>query len=245
MARSYRALLGPAGRVVEVGGLQATVLDAFPDATLANSVHYRGTEDVTGHALSALERDYEAAGVRSWSVWTRPGDREVLRPLLTDHGHVLDARPLLMAGRLAEMQLDPRTDLDVERHCPWSVTGRIIDEAFRFDAAYFEEILGAQGPTSDGPPRWIARLDADPVACVIAVPDGDEVNVAFVAVAPSAQGLGLATELLRHALRDCRADGAATASLESTGDGEGVYARIGFRAYGRLGNWKRDTARRA
>ena len=242
MARAYRLVLGPAGRVVDLGGLQATVLDRFPEAALSNSVHPRHPAAVSAEALSALEEEYAASGVRSWSVWTRPGDADGLAPMLVERGHVLAEQPLVMAGALADMDLEPRAELDVENDAPWTAVGRVVDEAFGFDAAYFADIMAAQEPVPTGPRRWTVRSGGELAGCVVAVPDGDEVNVAFVAVLPSAQGRGLGTHLLRHALRECRSGGATTASLESTGAGEDVYARIGFRSLGRLGNFQRDLA---
>ena len=60
----------------------------------------------------------------------------------------------------------------------------------------------------------------------------------FVATVPEAQRRGLAGELMRCALRDARARGSETTSLESTPAGEHLYGTLGFRALGRMGRWE-------
>ena len=78
-------------------------------------------------------------------------------------------------------------------------------------------------------------------ACGTVVHDGDA-GVLFVATVPAAQRRGLASELMRHALREARAAGAWTTTLEASAAGEPVYARMGYRALGRLGMWERRKA---
>lgn len=60
----------------------------------------------------------------------------------------------------------------------------------------------------------------------------------FVATRASARGRGLASELLRHALRAAMAEGCGTTTLEATKLGQPVYACMGFRVLGELQMWE-------
>ena len=85
----------------------------------------------------------------------------------------------------------------------------------------------------------MARAGGRPAAALsLALHDGDA-YVWLVATAPEARGRGLASELLRRALRAARDEaGATTTTLEATAMGEGVYRRLGYRDLGRLGMWE-------
>ena len=67
--------------------------------------------------------------MRAWTVWVRPGDAETAAAL-REAGHRLDGEPALMVGTLADMDLEPRRELDLVRAPAWEVVGAINDAAW-------------------------------------------------------------------------------------------------------------------
>jgi len=69
----------------------------------------------------------------------------------------------------------------------------------------------------------------DAWACVLlSLRVGDDVSIQFVATELEHRRRGHASALIRAALADARADGAATATLQASPDGRPVYERLGF-----------------
>ncbi|MFC8192746.1 GNAT family N-acetyltransferase [Cellulomonas sp. NPDC057328] len=88
-----------------------------------------------------------------------------------------------------------------------------------------------------GVPEVRAWTTAGGEAGLVLQPVDDDVVVSFVVTRPDARRRGLATALLTAALHGARADGATTATLQSTPDGRGLYERLGFAAVGRWQEW--------
>ncbi|HEU4656168.1 MAG TPA: hypothetical protein VFR97_01520, partial [Capillimicrobium sp.] len=107
-------------------GVVAAVVPVVPERSLPNSVVYRDPGALTDDVLDALGAAYDAAGVRAWTVWVRPGDDELARRLAA-RGHVHDGQPMLMAGELAAMDIAPRRELDWEPDPDWALIGRLND----------------------------------------------------------------------------------------------------------------------
>jgi ribosomal protein S18 acetylase RimI-like enzyme len=228
--------IGSAGEVLRpADGVVATLVAAVPDRSLPNSVVYRDAAAVSDAVLDELGAAYDAAGVRAWTVWVRPGD-DALAARLVTRGHVHDASPLLMAGELDAMDIVPRATLEWEADADWALMGRLNDRAYGLPGDF--ERLGA-AMRDDHTRRWVARVDGAPAGCVgIHVHEGDA-EVWMVAVVPEARGRGLSAEILRHALSAARAAGATTTSLEATAMGEPVYRALGYRGLGRFGMWEK------
>jgi GNAT superfamily N-acetyltransferase len=228
--------VGSAGRVLRPApGVLATVVAALPDRSLPNSVVYADPAALTDAVLDELQARYDEAGVRAWTVWTRPEDTAVAERLAA-RGHTLDGQPLLMVGELDAMDLQPRSDLDWEDAPSWALLGALNDRAYGM-AGDFERLGGRMRDERTVP--WVARVDGAPAGCAgVLVQDGNA-EVWMVAVTPAARGRGLSAEILRHALSAARAQGAATTSLESSAMGEPTYRRLGYRGLGRLGMWEK------
>jgi GNAT superfamily N-acetyltransferase len=217
----------------------ACVSPARPERSIVNSVIYEDAGALTA-ALPALRVVYEDAGITAWTVWVRPGD-EAAAVALDEAGHVLDATPRLMAAPLSAMDLDERVALDLDPE------PSLTDVAHLNDAAYgippegsFDAVL--RDPAGPGWHVYVARADGAPAACLLTRTHDADCWIGLVATAPVARGRGLATELLRGALRQARDLGAQTTSLESTKLGRGVYARLGYRDLGELQMWERRTS---
>ena len=229
----------PGGTLVELdGGVQAVVTPALPERSLFNAVLYDEPAPLLA-GLGELDRRYDEAGVRAWTVWTHPGD-EATAEALRAAGHAHDGEPMLMAADLDELDLEPRGGLTPGEADDWAALARCNDAAYGLDPGTFAVALGGIG---DPAARAYVALDGgEPVAaCGTVLHDGDA-GVLFVATVPAAQRRGVASELMRHALREARAAGASTTTLEASGAGEPVYARMGFRSLGRLGMWERRKA---
>ena len=240
----YRAL-GSAGagshwREVRPG-VQATVVPAAPDRSLPNSVLYTDAHGLLD-AHDEIAELYAAAGVRAWTVWVVPGDDE-LAVSLEARGHTLDGSPALMVAAMEEVDLgrdDEPQPLDLDPEPDWRVIGDLNDRAYGLpDATFAPCVARMHDPAVHG---FVARLDGVPVACLATVdgPDGD-CALELVATLPQARGRGLASALVRHALRAARARGCDSASLEGSKMGEPVYARLGYRTLGRLRMYERRS----
>jgi ribosomal protein S18 acetylase RimI-like enzyme len=237
----FRALtLGtPGSSLSEQPGLMAFVMPTAPDAAFVNSVVY-SDPDAVAPALDGLAEMYAAAGVRAWTVWVRPGDR-ALAGVLGAAGHALDTATALMAATLDELELVPRGSLDLDHDAPWATLGRVNDLAYGLPYRSFEVALtGADLPSLS---RYVARVDGEAAACVVASWHEGDCGIYLVATDPRAQGAGLCSELLRLALREAREAGCETTSLEATTKGRPVYERIGYRALGTLEMWEHRVPR--
>lgn len=238
MALFEAQLAAPPGRwaVRPADGVLACVCPAAPERSLPNGVLYRDPAALTDAVLDELQAAYDAAGVRAWTVWVRPGD-DALAERLAARGHVHDAQPMLMAAGLDELDLASRMDLDLDPAPTWAVVAALNDAAYGTDGEMAAMLAGIDDPASR---LWVARLDGEPAGCVVVRPHAGDAEAFWVAVRPEARGRGLAGELMRRALVAARdEDGCATASLEATAMGEPVYARMGFRSLGRFGMWER------
>jgi len=176
---------------------------------------------------------YRLLGARS------PGGRLVER-----HGVVASVVPSCPAMTL---ELD-RADLGGDRPAgiDWRRTGEVAAVAAINEAAYglpagqFARVLTALEASSAD--VYVARLDDEPAACVVAVHAQQDCGIFMVATVPRAQRRGLALALIRQALRDARERGATSSSLQATRFGRPLYERLGYRDLGAIDMWERRTS---
>lgn len=221
-------------RILDLPGLLGCVCPLRPDRSIVNAVAYSDPAALIA-AIDELAAAYDAAGVQAWMVWVPEGDDEVVEALAAA-GHLLDGRPLGMAAVLSRMDLEPRAPLELDAEPAW------LDVAELNEAAYFASQGGAYfGPSLQGMRghAYVARLDGRPAAALAIIDRGDDAYVALVATRPEAQRRGLASELLRHALREAAERGIATTTLEATAAGAPVYARLGYHDVGVVEMWER------
>lgn len=237
----FRVLAGGSegGRLLELGDVQANVCPARPVSSIFNSIVYR-TPEALEDALPELSQRYAEAGVEAWTVWVPPWD-ERAPSILEVAGYLHDASPMLMAAPIEELDLEPRTDLDLHPDPSWELLGRLNTLAWGYGPERAMEV-GIGGVEDPATRLYSARLDGEPVAILGArVHEGDCYFI-FVATVPAAKGRGLASELMRLALREALGRGATTTTLEASPAGEPVYDRLGFRSLGRYGMWERRSA---
>jgi GNAT superfamily N-acetyltransferase len=237
---AFLRMLGAAGedaRVLEPEGVLATVVPLCPERSVVNAVVYEDVARLEA-AYPALERAYADAGIDAWTVWVPPADH-VAAELLSARGHLLDGEPQMMAMSLEAVDR-PADDGSVHwsRGADHAAVGAINDAAYGSEGS-FERVLGAV-PAGVG--EWyVAHVGDEPAAGLIMLDDGANSDVDMVATLPSAQGRGLATLLMRHALVDARERGRETATLVATRAGLPVYQRLGFRPFGPIQMWERRS----
>ena len=236
----YRAMAdGSEGaKLLTLDGIDATIVPAREWFSIFNSVFYREPADLE-RAHSALTEKYEAAAVKAWTVWVPPGDRRAAS-ILEGRGHVLDSTPMLFAAPIDALDVEPRIHLDLDPDPSWETVCRVNDQAHGVlepwsMAAVFQKM---DDPASQ---LHVARRDKAPVAALIAREQDGDCYFWFVATVPDAQGAGLASELMRHALRDARDRGCTTSSLESTKVAERMYEQLRYRPLGRYEMWERRS----
>jgi GNAT superfamily N-acetyltransferase len=223
-------------RLIELEGVVAAVVPVSPDRSVLNSVIYEDARSLS-RALDRLAATYEKAGVRAWTVWVPEADRAAAE-ILEQAGYRLDALPTAMALDLAEFDRLPSEDLRVDADPEPVELGRINDRAYGFEGGDFARALSRRPA---GLHAYLVRVDGAPAACAGAIDREDDCGIFFVGTTPEAQGRGLATGLMVRALADARARGCRTSSLQATKAGYPIYARLGYRDYGKLQMWEQRS----
>ena len=230
MARST-----PDARVVELDGVSALTVPAVPRRSVANSVAYRDPAALAA-ALDALAASYEQAGVEAWTVWVPEFDREAIA-LLEGAGHAFDGSPAAMVLDLAELPERDVGDLDWELGDSMPLLGELNDRAYGHSGADGYAPAFSELP-SDLPLRlYLARVDGEPASALATIDHqpvdgaaGPDCGIYWVATPEEFRGRGLSTRLLYAALGEARDRGCATSSLQASGMGEPIYAKLGYQA---------------
>jgi GNAT superfamily N-acetyltransferase len=222
------------GRVIERNGVLAAIAPAVPERSVFNSVLYRTPQDLAA-ARDDLAREYDAAGVRAWTVWVPESDRASAE-LLSAAGHLLDAAPRAMVLELSDLPEHDPGDLDWTAEGSLAEAERINDEAYGYERGTFERGIG------DPPPGtwrvYEAGLEGRPVSVLATTDHEGDCGIWWVATLPEARGRGLSSRLLRVALDEARERGVRTSTLQATKLGRPVYERIGYRDIGELQMWE-------
>jgi ribosomal protein S18 acetylase RimI-like enzyme len=237
----YRTVAAASGgaRLFELDDVQATIVPVRPGFSFFNSVFYDDARALEG-ALPTLSLQYARAGVSAWTVWVQPGDTRA-RAALESAGHVCESAPLLMAAPIAAIDLGDGSEIGLMDKPGWADVARCNDRAYGVIescsmAAVFED---ADDPASH---LYAVARDDEVLSALLAREQGGDCYLWFVATVPQAQGRGLASALVCHALRKAADRGCTTTTLESTKAGEHVYARLGYRSFGRYELWERRAA---
>lgn len=238
----YRAEVpaAPGGQVLELDGVTAFLTPSAPTQSIVNCVVF-DRHDALSAALPRLGEAYAAAAISHWMVWTLPGDERGPQ-LLRAAGHMREYEPMAMTLALDELGPEPEPDgavaLTIDRD-PHPVEITTLNERAN------GELPGAFGTAFAGLRRrcfhrYVARVDGTSAACLVTFDHGANTMVQWVATDPAHQRRGIAARLLRAALLDARARGQSSSTLESSYEGERLYAGIGYRPLGRLGMWLWD-----
>ena len=224
----------PGARLIERGGVVASVCPTLPDRSLFSSVVYADGEELRA-AIGDLADDYDRAGVNAWTVWAHPDDGDTAGALEAA-GHRLDAEPMAMGLDLDELVEVEPDRLAVEGG-DVAVAGAINEVAFGLPAGAMAP--GIQQLDDAHAHLYLGTVDGRPLTCAMTYEVDGEAGVFMVATDPAAQGRGLASQLLTHALRESRERGCTSSTLQATRVGRPVYQRLGYRDLGRIGMWER------
>ena len=220
--------LSPGAHIAETHGALAAVFPSW--ASLNNAIlkdgHSEASEAAEAVKLHAL---YNEAGVPVWALWRATETPDLDTP---------DA-----AGALGELKRDTTTLVmqttlapGLRKHdgvAPASIdTVARLDDDVRMSAADLGEPEGIPGLAG-----WALLHEGLIVATAWTfVHDGD-CGVYGVSTLPQWRRRGFAKRLMEHMLADAQAQGAITASLQSTRMGQPLYEALGFTADGRYEEW--------
>ena len=221
------------------GGVWATAAPIRPWYSIFNSVGFDEPARLLEH-LPRLERFYQAAGSEAWAVWVPPWEKRV-DDALAEAGLRLDSTPMLMGACIDELDLEPELELALIPGATAGMVAAVNDQAHGVLPDWSMTAVFEQLDSADVRP-YVAASGGEPACALLALEHEGDCYFWFVATAPRARRQGLASELVRHALRGARDRGCTTTTLESTAMAETTYSRLGFRAFGRYRVWERREA---
>jgi GNAT superfamily N-acetyltransferase len=230
------ALAGPDSTNLELPGVSVLIVPATPDRSVMNAVCYTDSSALAA-GYDEISRAYDEAGITAWTVWTPAADTATAR-LLEERGHALDADPMVMCARMEELRLDPARLDGVEWTADASLAelAEVAGPAFGFEGDGLARAVS--GPTP-GAYNYIAKLEGEPVASVMAYDHEGDCGIYWVATSEHARGRGLSTAMMTAALIDGRDRGCTSTSLQATNAGYPVYSRLGYRDFGPIQMWER------
>ena len=209
---------GP-GRVIEREGLVASVVPAAPDSPTLNAA-VAIDPDAGARHLAELRRSYEDAQIRRWGVWLDGGATEAAEQL-TRAGLLVSASSPGMGAMLDHATSHPDDD-------PHTADLATVGRLERTLTPLPNGVLSA----------YRADHDGQPAAVALALHHNHDCGVSFVATIPQARRQGLATAVMRQALRDAIAKGCTTTTLQATDVGERLYENLGYRRLCAMQLWE-------
>lgn len=237
--RAFFRMLGAASdgsRIADLpGDVQAVAAPVRPWYSIFNSVVYKDPDAALGQ-LEHLTQFYREAGSQAWGLWVPPWDNGLDDRLLAA-GLRLDSTPMLMAATIDETDLEPQFPLTLAPAPSARVVAAVNDQAHGVLAEWSMTAVFERADEALVRP-YVALVDGEPACALFALEADGDCYFWFVATAPQFRGRGLASELVRHALRAAQTRGCTTTTLESTAMAESTYARLGFRPYGRYRVWE-------
>jgi ribosomal protein S18 acetylase RimI-like enzyme len=215
---------GAAGAALHrMPGVAAAVFPSGPERGVYNNALLdRGLPArMRAEAVEAMEAAYSTAGVGRFAAWVHEGDAAMGRDL-ERRGYTVDETTRAMGVALDDLRV-ARSEIALGP-AAWSEYLRVLDVP--------PGLLTGVDPTAFH--VLVARLDGASVATGMAFDHDDDCGIYNVTTLPPARRRGLATALTARLLLDARARGCRTASLQSTGMAERVYAAVGFCDLGRF-----------
>ena len=221
-----RLLARHGGSLVEEDSWIACVLPHAPNSSILNCVV--GEPDV--ERANAV---YAKAGVLKWGVWLDSTDLAAARRL-EDAGLTLDSMPVVMGVELDALDLQQAPDT---QPVDLRTLGAINDRAYGYEDRRLEQTLAALPATAVDP--HAVYDDGVPVAVTFILEVGDDASVGWVATLPSARRRGLASGVIKAALRKAKERGRTSTTLWASAMGAPVYERLGYRTLGHVHLWEK------
>ena len=222
----------PGAEVRRLPGVAAAIFPNEPERSVYNNAilgRSLAAAERAG-AVAAMETAYEARGVTRFAAWVHETD-ELLRADLERRGYTVHETTRAMGMPLADI-LGPRPELELGS-AGWDEYLRIFGLPARLlggaDLSVFHLLF--------------ARLDGESVTAAMAFDHDGDCGIYNVGTLEHARRRGLATALTAVHLHDAAARGCTTASVQSTGKAERVYAAVGFRDLGLILEYVPQTPR--
>jgi ribosomal protein S18 acetylase RimI-like enzyme len=224
--RGWYATFASAGSQVKTcGSAQAVLTTLRPERSLLNAAVYDDPGDVPLDELAAFFEPVDA-----WCLWVQPGHDELVAACEA-RGMVIDGTPMMMAARIADVDIAARRVPAEIGPGTWAEIACVNEPAYGMPVDDFGVVV--RRLSTDGYHLAVARRDGVPLACSGAHVAHGNAHVVFVATLPDARRQGLAAECMRTVLRAADAKGCATTTLEASSAGEPIYATMGYDSIGR------------
>lgn len=245
LRQSFRVLAGdkPRGEALELPGVSIASLGVmfqmFNAAFLSEPVE---TPAALEDRLQAAKRHFDSRGMQ-WSFWIcedwlAPGIRRKLSRACESHGLRLSAE---MPGMAAECIQPPSRKLpaiEVRR----VESGGTLDDfraigatCFHVPIAWFSEVFDEKVAKRGAFVCWVGYRDGVPIATAASVRSDGGLGIYNVATAPEYRRRGYAEAITRYTIDAGLRDGEShRIVLQSTSQGQGIYARMGFRPVTRV-----------
>jgi GNAT superfamily N-acetyltransferase len=179
------------------------------------------TASERGIALNAMEAAYAVAGIAAFAAWVHEEDA-AMRNDLQRRGYRFSEATRAMGMALDDVHLpSPEVDLG---SLDWSGYLRLFGLPPELFPAADHAAFNLK----------VVRLDGQDAAAALAFDHEGDCGIFNVTTVAHARRRGLATALTALQLRNARARGCRTASLQSTPMAEHVYAALGFRDLGQI-----------
>ena len=227
----------PDARWVDRDGVAALIYPPAPNRSIFNAVVDYDDAAAVERGYDDLAAAYDAAGIVAWTVWVPEHDTDTVA-VLEARGHVLDADPANMVIDLREFHApDPPADVDWGADATLEEWAEVNESAYPWQDGSMRQAILSFGEL--GIPVYAVREEGRAVAVVGAEDHGDDCYISLVATHPDWRGLGYSYLLMNEALRDAKARGCTTSSLQATKKGAPVYERVGYRTLGAFQMWER------
>jgi ribosomal protein S18 acetylase RimI-like enzyme len=211
---------GP-GQTLERDGLVASVVPNAPDSPTLNAAVALDPDKAPEH-LEELATRYSKARVRRWGIWL-DGGASLPAQALNHAGMVVTAASPGMGAALDAIS----TDGNRPNAADLATVGRVNDLAYgNFDGRLERTLTPLPNGVLKG---YRVDLEGRPASVALALHHGDDCGVSFVATAPKARRLGLASQVMRQVLADAHKHGCTTTTLQATEVGERLYENLGYR----------------
>ncbi|MBS1679759.1 MAG: GNAT family N-acetyltransferase [Actinobacteria bacterium] len=223
---TVRMLAGsaPGSRLWERGALSAAIVPATPDQPMANRVITTSGRALVRH-LPQIAVQYQAAGVRKWSIWTERHNET--RDQLTAAGYDLASTEPAIMFDLTDFDPD-LGDLDYDDGGDMATLGEINGRAYPNGHGLSAAMV--QTPADMDLRIYQARLNGEVVSMLATLDqfDARDCTAHWAATLPEARGRRIAPRLLSAALADARKRGCLTASGTASPMGGPVWAKLGW-----------------
>jgi GNAT superfamily N-acetyltransferase len=221
------------GAVVQATGVVASIVPSAPESPTLNAAVALDPEQAV-LALPELASRWREARVHRWGIWLDPSDKHVVKTLRRG-GLAMTASAPGMGAELEGLVFPSRNgdvpDADLR------TVGFVNDRAYGNPDARLEHTLE---PLPEGALKgYRADLGGEPASVALALHNGQDCGVSFVATLPAARRLGLATAVMQRVLEDARGNGCTSSTLQATDAGERLYSTLGFRRLCHMQLWER------